>query len=263
LLGLIGVAWCAGFWLLFRDRPEQVARLNAAERELIARARDTGPSHTENGRLSALFTSLNVWALCAMYGCVRFAGNFTTNLLPVYLAEDRHLPPATVKTLTSLPLVFGVVSCIAGGLLSDWMVRRWHSRKWGRRINGCLGLGLAGLTILAVPFVQPVWLLALLFSASFFFNDMNIAPAWAACADVGERYAGTISGAMNMIGQFGGVVGMSLAGWLLHRGHVTLLFVLFACSYGLAAACWLAVDVTRRLRLPHADQSVNRDNHVA
>jgi ACS family glucarate transporter-like MFS transporter len=78
-------------------------------------------------------------------------------------------------------------------------------------------------------------------------NDLNIAPAWAACADVGESYAGTISGAMNMIGQFGGAIGMSLAGTLLHRGHSQALFVVFACSYALAALCWFAIDVTRPL----------------
>jgi len=37
--------------------------------------------------------------------------------------------------------------------------------------------------------------LALAFSAWFFFNDATMGPAWAACADVGEHYAGTLSGA--------------------------------------------------------------------
>jgi hypothetical protein len=40
---------------------------------------------------------------------------------------------------------------------------------------------------------------------------------------------------------------MALAGAMLQRGHAELLFVVFACSYGLAALCWLAVDVTKPL----------------
>ena len=83
---------------------------------------------------------------------------------------------------------------------------------------GLVGLTLAGLAILAVPWVHSVWFLATLFSVSFFCNDLMIGPAWAACADVGERYAGTISGAMNMTGQFFGAAGMHFAGCMLQRG---------------------------------------------
>jgi hypothetical protein len=74
-----------------------------------------------------------------------------------------------------------------------------------------------------------------------------IGPGWASCADVGERYAGTLSGAMNMTGAVLGSIGMALAGWLMHHGQYTLMFTLFACSYGLAALCWLVVDVTKPL----------------
>jgi len=90
-----------------------------------------------------------------------------------------------------------------------------------------------------------VWLLALLFSAMFFFNDANMGPAWASCADVGERYAGTLSGAMNMTGAFFGAVGMAFAGACFHRHYDAVVFAVFACSYLLAALCWLLVDVTR------------------
>ena len=71
-------------------------------------------------------------------------------------------------------------------------------------------------------------------------------------ADVGERYAGTLSGAMNMTGSLLGAVGMAIAGRLLHRGLDDLVFILFACSYSLAAICWLAVDVTKPL-VPRAE----------
>ena len=40
---------------------------------------------------------------------------------------------------------------------------------------------------------------------------------------------------------------MALAGWLLHESAYTVMFIIFACSYGLAALCWFAVDVTKPL----------------
>jgi MFS transporter, ACS family, glucarate transporter len=250
LLALLGIVWSVGFWIWFRNRPEEMPQVNAAELELISFGR-TAETPVASTPWPAILRSVNVWALCAMYAFTGMAGNFTTNLLPVYLDRNRHLSIKEITLLTSLPLAFGVVSCALGGIVSDWIIRRWGSRKWGRRFNGATGLALAGMTVLAVPWCQSTWLLALLLSASFFFNDMNMAPAWAACADVGERYAGTISGAMNMTGNFAGAAAMAVAGKMLDAKYTTLLFVLFACSYGLASLCWLAVDVTKPLRFGH------------
>src|SRR5207245_11626138 len=36
LISSLGLVWCACFWPGFRDRPEQVPEVNAAERDLIA-----------------------------------------------------------------------------------------------------------------------------------------------------------------------------------------------------------------------------------
>jgi sugar phosphate permease len=258
VLGAVGLIWCAAFWPWFRNRPEEMPQVNDAERQLIAMGRvvrETSSlpdvkrlmAHAEPIPWARMLQSKSAWGLCLMYGFVGFAGNFTTNLLPVYLDNNRHLTQETTTTLTSLPLAFGIVSCALGGLLSDWIIRRWGNRKWGRRANGGLGLIVAGMTILGVPWAEPVWLLGLLLSVSFFCNDLNMGPAWAAAADVGGRYAGTISGAMNMTGQLFGAVGMAFAGIMLHHDQIELLFLVFAGSYSVAALCWLAVDVTKPL----------------
>ncbi len=256
VLAGLGLVWCAVFWPWFRNRPEDMPQVNAAERELIASGREAAVAQRGPVPWRKLFTSLSVWSLCLMYGFVGFSGNFITNLLPLYLADNRKLTPETTTWLAGLPLAFGVVSCVLGGFLSDFVSRRWGSRKWGRRLIASVGLALAGLALLAVPWVEAVWLLALLLSASFFFNDLSIGPAWAACADVGEHYAGTISGAMNMIGQFAGAAGMALAGVLLQRGHAELLFIVFAGSYALAAVCWFGVDVTKPIGGPDPASSI-------
>jgi sugar phosphate permease len=254
ILGGVGVLWCAAFWLWFRNRPDSMPSVNAAERRLIVR--DRGPHFDQSAhvRWNELAAAKNVWALCLMYGFVGFAGNFITNLLPVYLHDIRRVSPEVNTWITGAPLAVGVVSCALGGVLSDWIARRWGSRKWGRRFNGAFGLGLAGLALMAVPWAESNWLLAALLCTSFFFNDLNIAPAWAASAEVGQRYAGTVSGAMNMTGNFAGAVGMTFAGYMLKDGHGVALFLIFGCSYALAALCWFGVDVTRPLR-----PSGNRD----
>ena len=100
---------------------------------------------------------------------------------------------------------------------------------------------------------SSLWLLAILLSTSFFCNDLSMGPAWASCADIAERHAGSLSGAMNMTGAFFGAVAMSFAGALFHRHLDEVVFIAFACSYALAAVCWLFVDVTKPL-VPKAEE---------
>src|SRR5207244_552902 len=144
-----GLVWCACFWPWFRDRPEQVPEVNAAERDLIAAGRT--PSAEEPGPLpwSYLLRSVNVWALCLMYGFVGFAGNFITSLLPIYLRDHRRLSDETTAWISGMPLACGVASCLLGGVLSDWLIGRLGSRTWGRRLIGCTVLALAGLSALS------------------------------------------------------------------------------------------------------------------
>jgi sugar phosphate permease len=247
LLAGLGLCWCALFWPWFRNRPEEMAQVNFAERAFITADRPVSPPAKGPIPWVSFLCSRNVWALCLMYGFVGFGGNFITNLLNIYLKHHRHLSDQTTAWLSGLPLACGVVSCVMGGAFSDWLIRRTGSRKWGRRLVGSTTLALAGLACLLPIRAEGVWLLAIAVGAWMFFNDGMLGPAWASCADVGERYAGTLSGAMNMTGAFLGAAGMALAGRLLDRHAYTLMFVVFAYSYGLAALCWLVVDVTKPL----------------
>jgi MFS transporter, ACS family, glucarate transporter len=92
-----------------------------------------------------------------------------------------------------------------------------------------------------------VTILALAFGAWMMFSDGIMGPGCASCANVGEKFAGTLSGAMNIVGAFIGAAGLAFAGRLLDQGNYDLLFLAFACSNTLAALCSLAVDVTRPL----------------
>jgi sugar phosphate permease len=247
LLAGLGLLWCAVFWPWFRNRPAEMKRVNAAEREWIESNRPTAVGRTGPVPWSSFLRSRSVWGLCLLYGFGGFAGNFFTSWLPIYVRDHRHMTDQATAWLAALPLGAGMVSCVLGGVLSDWLVRRTGSPRWGRRLIGCVGFAVAALLFLSTIWVQEVWLLALLFSLIFFCNDANMGPAWASCADVGERYAGTLSGAMNMTGAFLGAAGMWIAGALFKRNLDNLVFVLFACSYAMAALCWLAVDVTKPL----------------
>ncbi len=107
---------------------------------------------------------------------------------------------------------------------------------------------------------MSVWL-GVVYGLTFFGNDLSMGPAWAAASDIGERHAGTVAGAMNMLASLMAAVAAVVAGQFFHaadlaekagdlaahRLDMTLPFVLFAASYFLGALCWLRVDVTETM----------------
>jgi ACS family glucarate transporter-like MFS transporter len=77
-----------------------------------------------------------------------------------------------------------------------------------------------------------------------FFNDMTLPGSWATCMDVGGKFAGTVSGSMNMMGNFGGMAGPLAVGYILDLTNRDwhLAFVLSAVVYVFGALCWLFID---------------------
>jgi sugar phosphate permease len=264
----LGVLWCLAVWPWLRDRPEQMPRVNAAELALIAAGRAAGragagrPEASHRGApWGAMLRSSNVWALWGMYGFIGFSGNFFLYLFVSYLQDYRHLDKDTAKWLTVIPFACGVVACVSGGVLSDVIIRSTGNRRLGRRAVGASGLTLAGVMMLVSPWVEDVRWLGLVYGLTFFGNDLSMAPAWAAASDIGERHAGALAGAMNMLASLMSALAAVVAGRFFHAsavaaragdlaGHrlgMTLPFVLFAASYFLAALCWLRVDVTENV----------------
>ena len=85
---------------------------------------------------------------------------------------------------------------------------------------------------------------------AFFGNDLAMAPAWAAAADIGERYTGVLSGTMNMAASFMAALQAIWLGRLLEAHDLVLPFVLLACSYALGTLAWIGVDIRKTLTEP-------------
>ena len=244
ILAGIGVVWCAAFWPWFRETPERMPQVNAAERELIVAGRAAQAGGTHAVPWGVMLRSRSAWCLCSAYGFGGLASNFFIGLLPTYLRDHRHLSAEATGVVTSLPLACGVVACVAGGTLSDWIIRRTGNRRWGRQINGVVGLAIAAVAFGSTVWVEDVRLLAFLLCLTFVCNDLAIGPAWASCADIGERAAGTLGGAMNMMANIGGAVAALVAGYFFQHHRPEWVFLIFACSYALSSLSWLGVDAT-------------------
>jgi MFS family permease len=258
VLGAVGVVWAIFFTRWFRDRPEKHPACNDAERQLIAAGRPAraGEEHDWPGA-GVLARSVTVWALCSASFWVCFGWYFYPTWQPKFLKDVFHFAPDGMlsEVLTGLPFLCGAVGSLAGGRLSDRLVARTGSRRWGRSLVGVVGFTGAGLCVLSTGFATEAWQAVTLLCLAFLINDLAIPVIWAACADVGGRYTGTISGLMNMVGAVGAILSPALIpnaeGWLpADYGPALLWRVIFAGLAGawfLAALAWVFIDASKPL----------------
>ena len=247
ILAGVGLAWAALFVPWFRDRPEEMAGVNPAERAIILGGRSKRIPNDGRPPWTSMLRSRSVWGLCIAYAAMGYSGNFFLTLLPSYLRTHRGFDPETAKWLSATPFALGVAACVLGGLASDAILRRTGNRRWGRRIVGTAGLGLAATAIAMTLRAETPIGLGILLSLTFAGNDLAMAPAWAAAADIGERHTGTLAGTMNMASSFTGALGAIVTGRLLVAGDGTTPFVIFAAVYAVGTLAWLAVDASRPL----------------
>jgi MFS family permease len=75
-------------------------------------------------------------------------------------------------------------------------------------------------------------------TAAMFFLEMTIGPAWAVPMDIGGEFSGTVSGMMNMGGQFVGALSPTVFGYLVSRGSWVAPFGVSAGLLFVGAAIW-------------------------
>jgi nitrate/nitrite transporter NarK len=159
------------------------------------------------------------------------------------LQEYRHLSPERAAQLAILPLFCGGSGCFIGGLISPYITRWTGSVRKTRRLLGYLGsLGAGALLLVHTGIEDPVLAMIAMGMASFC-NDIIMPGSWGACMDVGGKYAGTLSGSMNMMGNLAGGVAPVVAGYVLQAtGSWTVNLYIMAGIYVLAALSWRLID---------------------
>jgi MFS family permease len=276
-LGGIGLAWALIFTWWFRDRPEDKPGCNDAERDLIRagpysmKADEAGHAHPMPP-WSILLRSGTLWALCVAGACVSFGWYFFPTWQPDYfkqvhhITDDKHFEVITglpyLEVVTGLPFFFGAFGALAGGSLSDWLVRRLGSRRWGRSLVGIGGFVGAGVCVALTGLAQTAWVSVALLCLAFFINDLAIPPIWACSTDIGGRYAGTVAGIMNMMGAVGAFLGPVLTPVFKaippegapYPQQWAVVFAILASAWFVGAVAWLFVNAGKPLIDPAAPQ---------
>ena len=249
LFGAVGFIWAVFFYRWFRNTPAEHPGVNAAERAQLASPDEpdaAGHGHV-NPPWASILASRSVWLLSLQYACLSYGFWFYLTWMPTYIREQFGLTQADryqAAALAALPLFLAGISVWLTGKITPWLVGRVGSVARVRRGLGTAGSGIACvMLVIATTFENPLFAM-LAMGVSCFGNDMCMPGSWTACMDLGGRFAGTLSGFMNMMGMVGGLLAPYTIPIILDSagGNWDVPIIVIAAVYFVGAIAWLGID---------------------
>jgi len=243
IFGLIGVVWAVCFYLWFRDDPRSHPAMTAEELVLLDGIEANAPGHVKVP-WRKIVASPRVWLLCVPFFCMNYGWYFYVTWLPTYLREARDVSLEKGAFLAGLPLFFGGLGSLFSGLIAARAAKWFGNTARARRVLACTGLAIAAVMLILSPSIKSATVAMLVLGVASFSNDLAMPGAWGACMDIGGRFAGSLSGTMNMMGQVGGTLCPIAVAYILKctGGNWTVAFWAAGTAYAIGAVCWLFID---------------------
>lgn len=245
--GLVGVVWCVAFFGWSRDNPRDKKGVNQAELDLINT--DRPPAlHEEkhDGRVwKALFTNPSLWAMAVLYICGSFGWSFFVSWMPRFFKDVHGVAFEKSEWMSVMPLFCGGISCLTGGWLSDFVVRRTGWRRLGRAMFPVLGCTVAAASMFCIHLAKTPFQAGILMCIAAAAFDFGQAANWATIIDLGGKYSGSATGFINMLGNLGNFAQPVIGAMIFKHFGWNVLFVVYAAAYLCAATMWLFIDPTR------------------
>jgi sugar phosphate permease len=243
VFGALGICWAVAWYTWFRDSPdppspvEQLQERTSPERPGISKP-------VFPWRLA--LRSSSVTAMLGTAFCYVYVYNFFQTWFHTFLVKGRGFSEFGLL-LSALPYLVAVFANLAGGAVSDALVRKL-GRKRGRSNLGVAALATAGLFTVAAMVsrqqILTVVFLAIVYGAITFQQSA----VFGVCLDVGQRHAGAMVGLMNTASQLGGLVGSVAYGYIVDRfGSYNAPFVPMAALLFLGALLWRRIDASEEL----------------
>ena len=222
VMGALGIA-AALVFVRFIHSPADHPSINDAERAHIEaggglinmeqRAQTRTPTFTWNNVRQLLANRMLVGIYLGQY-CINVLTYFFVTWFPIYLVQERGLNILEAGFAAAAPALCGFVGGLAGGVLSDRLLRRTGSIDIARKAPLVIGMVLATL-IIGCVFVEAEWLVVTLMAVAFFGKGVA-SLGWAVMSDVSPKeLAGLAGGVFNMFGNMAGIVTPIVIGYIV------------------------------------------------
>jgi ACS family glucarate transporter-like MFS transporter len=196
-----------------------------------------------------IFTSRDVWMVTIAYIAFGYVAFIFLNWFFIYLADGRGIDLKKSAFLAMLPFISMTTCCLAGGWISDWLVKR-KGQYIGRSVYGAFTLFLTAAFLVVGSHVQNSTVAVLVLAGGAGALYLGQATYWAVAADYGGPFTGVISGLVNMGGQIAGAITASATPWFATKFGWSAAFYVAAGVAFVCAFPWFFVNPNRRLHVP-------------
>jgi ACS family glucarate transporter-like MFS transporter len=238
----LGLAVGGVWYLIARDRPAKHPRITAGELAYI----EAGlPARGPGGKRTKLpwkyiLTERNILLVTLSYFTYGYSAYIFISWFFIYLNEVRKLNMKQSAAYTVLPFLAMAIGSLVGGWISDALMKR-YGRRVGRCYFSAAAIALCAVFIALGSQLANATAASLVLAGGVGSLYLSQSAFWTVSADIGKASAGSVSGFMNMINQFGGAITASLTPWIAKHYGWTASFLVASALCVVGAGAWLLV----------------------
>ncbi|KAG8259607.1 hypothetical protein J6590_008642 [Homalodisca vitripennis] len=122
--GIIGLIWCAIWWTVVKDKPEDDPHISTEELKYLRDNLDCGPNDFIPKHIiypwDKFITSMPVWAIVVAHTCLS-TGLSLDGEMPTFLRDIYNYRMDETGLMSFLPYLLMVVLMVVAGTLADWL----------------------------------------------------------------------------------------------------------------------------------------------
>lgn len=252
---IVAYGWRAGFWfsaavgivagivwyLIARDTPEQHHWVSREELATIRAGIPADDSPRPPVPWVAIVRSRSMILLTFACFCFGYIAWIFLGWFFLYMAQARHLDMKASALYSMIPFAAMTTFSLIGGVLCDWLAKRYGLR-FGRVAPAFVGLLLCAGLLIAGSLAATATGAALTLAAGIGGLYLSQSSYWSVTADIAGRNAGVVSSIMNTGAQVGGALTTTLTPWLAERFGWWAGFLAAALLAFAGAFAWLGVN---------------------
>lgn len=245
ILGAAGILWVIIWYWWYRDNPSGLKGISSKELSEIDNS--TASKVKVNIPWKSILRSRQFWIIISMYWFYAWASWFFFSWFPTFMEEGRGFKLKELNWAVAVPFLMSMIGNISGGFLSDKFSKK-YGLKTGRRILGVFGLAASSVFMFLAAFIPGKIQVFIFLSLCFGVIDLMLPSAWAVCIDVGKKFSGAVSGAMNTAGNIGGFVCASAFGYLVDAtGNYNFPLYVISGMLVISAILFSRIDASKAL----------------
>ena len=252
----LGIFAGAMWWFSARDTPDEHPEVSPEELRIIRKGLGEKTNvilpRQSKSRAStpiswrAIFSRRDLVVLMAGYFSFGYIAWIYFGWFFIYMSQVRGFDPQSSALYTVLPFLSITAFCLAGGVLSDRLSRRYGLRVGRSGLAAVALLLTAGFLVLGARAHNPQ-IAALILAGGAGMLYLSQSSFWSVSVDIAGLSSGVFSSMVNMGGQIGGAVTASLTPWIAHHFGWTTSFSISAVLAVVGAVCWMTVHPERPL----------------